>query len=591
MKTGYKFLTALLTTGMVVSSFPITMVNAAEKKYTVKANISYHDFYNAFGVDTLKGVSDKDTYVDAVTSATKSKYLMNTDTGMLASGTYNSEDGTNGYINGVTFPVVVDESSRDAMISAGTYKAEDFAEADTMPANYLNGAYTDGKMTYTNPELAKTTLTGVEAKLSTDTRYGDYQIDFSGADIDSNFDMASNVVYGVIVNTKENDSYGMYTLENIWRNTEIAWSTGYVTNTHGCPLRFEPYKAIMGETVTDVTYITDKGVYTLDIKDTYIPKKNGSTATAEEVKAADTTDITVKLNKLPEDYQAELSVADAADAEISKTGETKGEGTVDYTYSVKVKDLAPGTYTVQVKDTSGVYADMKATATVKGAAVTFDGTKVALDNAASGDSIANYVKNITKVDITTPAGETVSYLPKAGRGTSNIAVLFAEDGTLDTKAAYETVETSGGHGKPMTTTTVDTGNVFKEYGKYTVAVTANVYDAVTFDVTLAEEAKEPEKQDTVKEVKLSKPVVKSLSNSGKGKITVKWNKVENATGYQVKYVTGSKSKTIKVSAASKSISKLKKGKKYKVSVRAYAQTDNGTVYSAWSKAKSIKIKK
>ena len=34
---------------------------------------------------------------------------------------------------------------------------------------------------------------------------------------------------GVIVSTKEGNDYGMRHVENIWRGTELAWSTGFTT--------------------------------------------------------------------------------------------------------------------------------------------------------------------------------------------------------------------------------------------------------------------------------------------------------------------------------------------------------------------------
>lgn len=85
----------------------------------------------------------------------------------------------------------------------------------------------------------------------------------------------------------------------------------------------------------------------------------------------------------------------------------------------------------------------------------------------------------------------------------------------------------------------------------------------------------------------------SLTKSGSG-FKVKWSKVSGVTGYQVKYTTASKSKTVKVKGAntkSKVIKKLKKGKTYKVQVRSYKTVKGKTYYSSWSKAKKMKYKK
>lgn len=94
--------------------------------------------------------------------------------------------------------------------------------------------------------------------------------------------------------------------------------------------------------------------------------------------------------------------------------------------------------------------------------------------------------------------------------------------------------------------------------------------------------------------RLSTTKVSSLTNKKGKKAYIKWTKNSKSTGYQIKYVTGkSKAKTVKASskAKTKTISKLKKGKTYKVRIRSYKKVSNVTYYSAWSKQKSVKIKK
>ena len=94
--------------------------------------------------------------------------------------------------------------------------------------------------------------------------------------------------------------------------------------------------------------------------------------------------------------------------------------------------------------------------------------------------------------------------------------------------------------------------------------------------------------------RLSTMKVSSLTNKKGKKVYIKWKKNSKSTGYQIRYVTGkSKAKTVKASskAKTKTISKLKKGKTYKVRIRSYKKVSNVTYYSAWSKQKSVKIKK
>ena len=61
-------------------------------------------------------------------------------------------------------------------------------------------------------------------------------------------------------------------LENIWRVSELAWSTGFTTSVHNCPTSSEHYKSMMGQTINKITYYTSKGIYEVDA-DVYVPVK------------------------------------------------------------------------------------------------------------------------------------------------------------------------------------------------------------------------------------------------------------------------------------------------------------------------------
>ncbi len=91
-------------------------------------------------------------------------------------------------------------------------------------------------------------------------------------------------------------------------------------------------------------------------------------------------------------------------------------------------------------------------------------------------------------------------------------------------------------------------------------------------------------------LKLGVPKVKITA--GKKKISVKYTKVKDATGFQVRYIF--KGKTVnKIFTANKSVTKtikkLKKGK-YTVKVRALIKSNGKTAYSNWNKTKRVKIK-
>ncbi len=92
---------------------------------------------------------------------------------------------------------------------------------------------------------------------------------------------------------------------------------------------------------------------------------------------------------------------------------------------------------------------------------------------------------------------------------------------------------------------------------------------------------------------VSRPAKPTLKNSSAGKLTVIWKKNSKATGYQVKYVVGTTTKTVNVSGAAtvKKVLTVKKGKTYKVYVRAYKTVSKVKYYSAWSPANKLKITK
>lgn len=93
-----------------------------------------------------------------------------------------------------------------------------------------------------------------------------------------------------------------------------------------------------------------------------------------------------------------------------------------------------------------------------------------------------------------------------------------------------------------------------------------------------------------KKLKLKTPTVKYTG--GKKKLTVKYTKVKNATGFQVKYKIGKKSVTMTYKAkknAVKVIKKLKKGN-YKVQTRSFIKKGEKTAYSNWTKVKKVKVK-
>jgi len=83
--------------------------------------------------------------------------------------------------------------------------------------------------------------------------------------------------------------------------------------------------------------------------------------------------------------------------------------------------------------------------------------------------------------------------------------------------------------------------------------------------------------------------------AGKQQLTVKWKKGTGITGYEVQYslkksFAGAKKVAVKKTAVKTVLKKLTTGKTYYVRVRAYKTVSGKKYYSAWSKAKSAKVK-
>lgn len=89
---------------------------------------------------------------------------------------------------------------------------------------------------------------------------------------------------------------------------------------------------------------------------------------------------------------------------------------------------------------------------------------------------------------------------------------------------------------------------------------------------------------------LSKPVLTSAAkSSSRGKLTAAWKALKGAQGYQLK--VGSKTYSIKGAKAVKKTVTAAQGKTVQVRVRAYSKASGKTVWSPWSAAKSVKVRK
>ena len=126
----------------------------------------------------------------------------------------------------------------------------------------------------------------------------------------------------------------------------------------------------------------------------------------------------------------------------------------------------------------------------------------------------------------------------------------------------------------------------KYMGKATIKITspANAnYTATTKKITIT--------------VNPTKTALVSVTSPSAGKMTVKWKKNTVGIGYQIQYsatskFTNPKYTTItKNTTLSKTIGSLVKGKKYYVRIRTKKTIGKLKLFSAWSAAKTVKIKK
>lgn len=341
----------------------------AQKEVYVLMNIPYADFYKADGV----------TGADTVSSATKQKTRAS-----LAAGSYHvNSDGSD--ITGVTFPIKISDASvlgkytqvtdeSEVTITTNikgkentvTYKGQDalFESASysyyilsATPSYYKEATVNaDGTFNFSEVkgEASKVKpLSDATTEFKTSSNYGDYQLNIDG------LPTSINTVYGVVISTKEGSSYGLRHVENIWKKAKLAWSTGFVTESHGSTLDSKDYVAMMGQTIDKVTYYTDDGIYEIPMDQKVAKKFDGEVSVADISIKSDTTSVVV--SGLPSDFEEEYKVDGIGIDEDAYSVEIKTEGKTT-TRTIKFKKaLTKGRYTVTLSDRSGTYAPISTT--------------------------------------------------------------------------------------------------------------------------------------------------------------------------------------------------------------------------------------
>lgn len=418
--------------------------NSSNSQYTyVLMNIPYNEFYKA-------ELGENAAAVDAVSSATKNK----TRNGSLAGGSYHvNRDGSD--ITGVTYPVRVKTSDlsglkqvtnsdsvsitvknkkgenettiytgKDALFESASYSY--YALSDT-PSYYKEATLTNGKWTFGKATGAVSEDTATISKFKAPGNHAKYEMTVENDKITKD-----KKVYAVVLTTTDGNTYGLHHVTEIW---------------HVAKLGFKADPALVGKTISTVTYYTNDGIIKLNLaKNQYVPHiaEDAKAEVAEPSADAESTKLT--LSGFPKDFEQKVKVPE---------GMTYSNDTITFNSAL------PGSYTVTVSDAKGKYADVTASFTVStnNPAAQYDRESVSLKAAekANDAALANYLKNITSVK--------VGNKEYAATGKKAVTIINS-NGYLDLTA------------EPFANMT--------QSSSYTITVKANYYKDQEFKVTFPE---------------------------------------------------------------------------------------------------------
>ena len=408
----------------------------------VLMNIPYDEFYKA-------ELSENAPAVDAVSSATKNK----TRNGSLAGGSYHvNRDGSD--ITGVTYPVRVktsdlsglkqvtnsdsvsitvknkkgeDETStytgREALFESASYS---YYALSSTPSYYKEATLTNGKWSFGKATGAASEATATIAKFKAPGHHAKYEME-----IDSDKIAKGKKVYAVVLTTTDGNTYGLHHVTEIWHVTKLG---------------FKADPALVGKTISAVTYYTEDGVIKLNLAEKqYVPYiAEGAKAEVAE-SDADAKSTTLTLTGFPEDFKQEVKVPD---------GMTYSDGTITF------GSAQPGSYTVTVSDAKKKYAPVSTTFVLSTdtAVAGYNDTSKSLVKAtdASDTAFANYLKNITSVKI----GETTYNVSD-----KDAVKIIKDDGSID-----ENVKVNG-------------EALFADGQKRTLVISATGYPALSVEYT------------------------------------------------------------------------------------------------------------
>lgn len=653
-----------MTTGMIPATAMASGGDSTTGYKYVTMNVPWTDFFESYNL-TDSAVWEVEPGVDAVSTATKSKFL---GTNGLAKGTYNNGK----YIMGVTVPVAVPaEDYKDLKENNEKLTVNDayyFVDLPEEPTVYSSMTVSEDDYSFSVlPEANISTnyleVVGIDVNgqntAEVTSKFGDYQISLQGVHTGGNgivgIQTGENkyvedyTIYGAILETNENKSYGMTTLENIWLGkknpyVEIAWSIveGSQKTNHGGKL-FQQFEGMNGTTIQSVSLLTNLGVvkigcnlklpkyYEGDLSkltmsmtnDQKVLNISGIPEGLEKVTISvsgglaanvDVTDGKVQLNDYPEDgtnYTVTISSSNYPDitrtvsTPISKQQKEILQNWINRAMSLD-QTVYKGDRTLQEhvgeakemiennNDTSAEAAELIEELMLL---VKNHYPKASATATLTGSTLSVSLDGAVLEELENPAYE-LSY--RSGRS-SNVL----EEGSLESLSfALSNAPTVG--------------------TQYTLTIVSDNYQDITTSVTAKEMENEkpseegttqttpstqtpaagqtptassqmPASSSSTKKVELKKTKAK-LKSVKKKRMKVTWKKVADAEGYQIQYSLNKKFKsrkkyntiikTVSAKKASVTIKKLKSKKKYYVRVRSF----NGNTYSAWSKVVKKTIK-
>ncbi|MCM1106791.1 MAG: DUF6273 domain-containing protein [Blautia sp.] len=340
---------------------------------------------------------------------------------------------------------------------------------------------------------------------------------------------------------------------NYWQTkcsqADMTADAEYLTHEDGSCYRYEPIKwRVLSVDGNDAFLMADKN---LDVRP-YNEKEGAAAATWED------SDLRAWLNGgLSEDgflptafTDAELSAIRLTDVKNTKnpwSGISGGNGTQDYVYLLSVDEALSGEYGFS-------------------------------SNPAETDS-----RQVVNTDYANDGGE---FYQDIAVDITN-GYWLRSPGTKDYHPAYV-----GLFGDSLIQTEASVHDT-RETGKMRVRPVLHLDLSKTSVWTYAGRVTPDGK--TVKEktvTKLSRPTIKSAKNTSGTTVKVTLSKkVADATGYQVQYSLKSNfksAKSKKFTGTSVNLTKLQK-KKYYIRVRAYCKQNGKTIYSSWSKTKTVKV--